>query len=160
MRYRRTILCLALLAALTLAPCGAQAQGRGLRHLKVWAGEYVVPVLMPGRPKGSIFNDPALRAALTRLMGARALGHMLLDFRTTAPASLADGFLIFNGNPEHDATNAYLVMVQLDSDTVWVAHLSRGSVEWYGPPLPGEAPRCLIEDFLPRRQSGTVSGAQ
>jgi hypothetical protein len=149
MRARWPSLCLALAAVLTLAPEGAQAKARGLRHLKTWAGEYVIP--LPGYQRRSIFADPQLRAALARLLEPRELRELVARFEATAPAELASGLLIFSGNPEHDAPHACLVIVGLDSGDVWVAMRDGAAVTWFGPKLPPDTPTCLIEDFLPRR---------
>ena len=144
------ILTLMLLAALAhTGECRTQAKERGLRHLKIWAGEYVRP--LPGLQRRSIFADPQLRAALTRLLGRDGLAEVLARFQATAPAELAAGLLIFSGNPEHDTSQACLVIVGLDSGEVWVALRNGNAVQWLGPKLPPDTPTCLIEDFLPRR---------
>jgi hypothetical protein len=105
-----------------------------------------------GVKRRSIFDDPGLRAALIKLMGAAEFTRMVAHFEATVSANVVNGFLILTGWPDHDAPHAYLVIVNLDSGDVWAARQGESAVQWYGERVPSRAPDCLIADFLARKQ--------
>jgi hypothetical protein len=139
---------LILLTATACAAVPVTAQQRSLRHLKAWADE--LPVRGLGAKRRTIFEDSGLRIALIRLMGAAEFSRMVARFEVSSPADLAAGHLVLRGWQEHNASDGYVVVVELGTGDVWAAKTNALSVKWYGDRTPGRVPTCLIENFLPR----------
>lgn len=138
-------LCSLALLLIFCAPVQPQTKSK-LAHLKSWANEY--PIDATSEPRRDIFALPEVRAPLARLLGRQGFSNMVAAFDRVSPSDLVNGYLLLHGWTNTRAQpETYLVIINLESGEMRVAHQRGSSVKWYGGAAPSDLPSCLVSDF-------------
>jgi hypothetical protein len=120
----RPTLCIALL--LFSAPV-AQSQGERLND---WIGK--LPVAPISKPRRSIYNSPALKPQLSKLLGAKYYHRLADGYYVMGKIEDIDGYLIAEMCEQHNCpeSNSFMA-VNLRTGEIHVAFFNLGYVEWF-----------------------------
>jgi hypothetical protein len=117
-------LCIALLV------CSASVTHSQDERLNDWIGKY--PVAVKSNPRRSIYNSPALRPRLLKLLGAKYYRRLADGYYVMSEIENIDGYLIAEMCEQHNcpASNSFMA-VDLRAGDIHVAFYSLGCVEWF-----------------------------
>jgi hypothetical protein len=105
----------------------AQCQGESLND---WIGKY--PVVPRSKPRRSVYNSPALRPQLLKLLGAKYYRRLANGYYVMGQIENIDGYLIAEMCEQHNcpASNSFMA-VNLQAGDIHVAFYNLGYVEWF-----------------------------